>query len=219
MTILVFYVLWKFSPDLPSYSELKNYKPSLTTRVFTSDGMLLDEYFIEERLFVPIEKIPRNLINAFISAEDKNFYKHFGIDILSIFRAAITNISHLGSNKRLVGASTITQQVVKNFLLSKEVSFERKIKEIILAIRIEQVLSKDKILELYLNDIYLGYGSYGIAASSLNYFNKTLHELNLHEMAFLAALPKAPNNYHPIKNYNNAIARRNWVLDQMKSNG
>ena len=219
MTILVFYVLWKFSPDLPSYSELKNYKPSLTTRVFTSDGMLLDEYFIEERLFVPIEKIPKNLINAFISAEDKNFYKHFGIDILSIFRAAITNISHLGSNKRLVGASTITQQVVKNFLLSKEVSFERKIKEIILAIRIEQVLSKDKILELYLNDIYLGYGSYGIAASSLNYFNKTLHELNLHEMAFLAALPKAPNNYHPIKNYNNAIARRNWVLDQMKSNG
>ena len=219
MTILVFYVLWKFSPDLPSYSELKNYKPSLTTRVFTSDGMLLDEYFIEERLFVPIEKIPKNLINSFISAEDKNFYKHFGIDILSIFRAAITNISHLGSNKRLVGASTITQQVVKNFLLSKEVSFERKIKEIILAIRIEQVLSKDKILELYLNDIYLGYGSYGIAASSLNYFNKTLHELNLHEMAFLAALPKAPNNYHPIKNYNNAIARRNWVLDQMKSNG
>ena len=219
MTILVFYVLWKFSPDLPSYSELKNYKPSLTTRVFTSDGMLLDEYFIEERLFVPIEKIPRNLINAFISAEDKNFYKHFGIDILSIFRAAITNISYIGSNKRLVGASTITQQVVKNFLLSKEVSFERKIKEIILAIRIEQVLSKDKILELYLNDIYLGYGSYGIAASSLNYFNKTLHELNLHEIAFLAALPKAPNNYHPIKNYNNAIARRNWVLNQMKSNG
>ena len=218
MTILIFYILWKFSPDLPSYSELKNYKPSLTTRVFTSDGMLLDEYFIEERLFVPIEKIPVNLIYAFISAEDKNFYNHFGIDLLSIIRAAITNISNLGSNKRLIGASTITQQVVKNFLLSKEVSLERKIKEIILAIRIEQVLSKDNILELYLNDIYLGYGSYGVAASSLNYFNKSLQELNLEEMAYLAALPKAPNNYHPLKNYNNAIARRNWVLDRMKSN-
>ena len=218
MTILIFYILWKFSPDLPSYSELKNYKPSLTTRVFTSDGKLLDEYFIEERLFVPIEKIPKNLIYAFISAEDKNFYNHFGIDLLSIIRAAITNISNLGSNKRLIGASTITQQVVKNFLLSKELSFERKIKEIILAIRIEQVLSKDNILELYLNDIYLGYGSYGVAASSLNYFNKSLQELNLEEIAYLAALPKAPNNYHPLKNYNNAIARRNWVLDQMKSN-
>ena len=127
ITILIFYLLWKFSPDLPSYSDLKNYKPSLTTRVFTSDGMLLDEYFLEERLFVPIEKIPVNLINAFISAEDKNFYNHFGFDILSILRAAFTNFSNIGSNKRLVGASTITQQVVKNFLLSKEISFERKI--------------------------------------------------------------------------------------------
>ena len=169
----IFFILWKFSPDLPSYSELKDYKPSLTTRVFTSDGMLLDEYFLEERLFVPIEKITVNLIHAFISAEDKNFYNHFGVDLLSIIRAAMTNITNIGSNKRLVGASTITQQVVKNFLLSKEISFERKIKEIILAIRIEQVLTKDSILELYLNDIYLGYGSYGVAASSLNYFNKT----------------------------------------------
>ena len=219
ITILIFYLLWKFSPDLPSYSDLKNYQPSLTTRVFTSDGMLLDEYFIEERLFVPIEKIPKNLIYAFISAEDKNFYNHFGIDLLSIISAAIKNISNLGSNKRLIGASTITQQVVKNFLLSKELSLERKIKEMILAIRIEKVLSKDSILELYLNDIYLGYGSYGVAASSLNYFNKSLQELNLEEMAYLAALPKAPNNYHPLKNYNNAVSRRNWVLDQMKSNG
>ena len=219
IAILVFYILWKFSPDLPSYSELKNYKPALTTRVFTSDGKLLDKYFIEERLFVPIEKIPENLINAFVSAEDKNFYNHFGIDLLSIISATITNISNIGSKRRLVGASTITQQVVKNFLLSKEISFERKIKEIILAIRIEQVLSKNSILELYLNDIYLGYGSYGVAASSLNYFNKSLQELNLEEMAYLASLPKAPNNYHPIKNYNNAMARRNWVLDRMKSNG
>ena len=219
MTILIFYILWKFSPDLPGYLELKNYKPSLTTRVFTSDGKLLDKYFIEERLFVPIEKIPKNLINAFISAEDKNYYSHVGFDIFSIIGATLTNLSNLGSNKRLIGASTITQQVVKNFLLSKEISLERKIKEVILAIRIEQVLSKDSILELYLNDIYLGYGSYGVAASSLNYFNKPLQELNLEEMAYLAALPKAPNNYHPTKNYNNAIERRNWVLNQMHLNG
>jgi len=215
LTFLAFYILWKFSPDLPSYSELKNYNPSLTTRVFTSDGKLLDEYFIQERLFVPIEKIPEQLKNAFISAEDKNFYNHFGIDLFSIIGAIIKNITNFGSNKRLIGASTITQQVVKNFLLSRELSLERKIKEMILAIRIENVLSKDRILELYLNEIYLGYGSYGVASSSLNYFNKSLQDLNLEEMAFLAALPKAPNNYHPIKNYENAFARRNWVLDQM----
>ena len=219
MTILVFYLLWKFAPDLPNYSELKTYTPSLTTRVFTSDGKLLDQYFIEERLFIPIEKIPKKLIYAFISAEDKNFYDHPGIDLFSIIGAAKTNIFNYGSNKRLIGASTITQQVVKNFLLTKKVSWERKIKETILAIRIEQVLSKDDILELYLNDIYLGYGSYGVAAASLNYFNKSLQELNLEEISYLAALPKAPNNYHPVKNYNNAIVRRNWVLDQMYSNG
>lgn len=218
ITITIFYFLWKFSPDLPSYSELKNYKPSLTTRVFTSDGILLDEYFIEERLFVPIEKIPTDVINAFISAEDKNFYSHIGIDPTAIFKAILKNIYSYFSNKRLIGASTVTQQVVKNFLLTNEVSFERKIKEMILAIRIENVLSKNKILELYLNDIYLGYGSYGIAAASLNYFNKSLIELNLDEIAYLAALPKAPNNYHPIKKYKKAISRRNWVLDQMYSN-
>ena len=145
MTILIFYILWKFSPDLPSYSELKNYKPSLTTRVFTSDGKLLDEYFIEERLFVPIEKIPINLIHAFISAEDKNFYKHFGIDLIAIFRASIRNIyNKLADNKlnRLIGASTITQQVAKNFLLTNEVTFDRKIKEAILSFRIERYLKQ-----------------------------------------------------------------------------
>jgi penicillin-binding protein 1A len=218
VTLLVFFFLWKFTPDLPSYSDLKSYYPPLSTRVFTADGRLLDEYFIEERLFVPIDKIPKKLINAFISAEDKNFYSHLGIDLFAIVRATLTNISNYGSQNRLVGASTITQQVVKNFLLTNELSFERKIKEIILAVRIEQVLSKDSILELYLNDIYLGYGSYGVAAASLNYFNKSLIELNLEEMAYLASLPKAPNNYHPVKKYKNAIARRNWVLDQMKSN-
>ena len=212
------YFLWKFSPELPNYTQLKDYNPSLTTRVFTSDGVLLDEYFIEERLFVPVEKIPKKIIHAFISAEDKNFYKHYGIDIFAIFRAAIQNILNYGSEKRLVGASTITQQVVKNFLLSNELSYERKIKEIILAIRIEKALSKNSILELYLNDIYLGYGSYGIAAASLNYFNKSLIDLNLEEIAYLAALPKAPNNYHPIKRNKKAIDRRNWVLDQMYKN-
>ncbi len=222
LTVLIitgFSLLWKYSPDLPSYSELKDYNPSLSTRVFTSDGRLLDKYFIEERLFVPIDKIPPKLIKAFLSAEDKNFFNHSGIDLIAILRASITNLYNFFSNKRLIGASTITQQVVKNLLLSNEVSFERKIKEMILAIRLEIVLEKNKILELYLNDIYLGYGSYGVAAASLNYFDKSLQELDLQEMAFLAALPKAPNNYHPIKNYQNAISRRNWVLEQMYSNG
>ena len=221
-TVILFgsavYILWKFSPELPSYSELKHYKPSLTTRVYTSDGLLLDKYFIEERIFVPINRIPEDLIHAFISAEDKKFYSHYGIDPLAIFRAVLVNIYNKSTNNKMIGASTITQQVVKNFLLTNEVSFERKIKEIILAIRLEISLSKERILELYLNDIYLGYGSYGIAAASLNYFNKSLWDLTLDEMAFLAALPKAPNNYNPLKYYNKAIERRNWVLDRMYKN-
>jgi len=216
--VLALFVLWKYSPELPGYEELKNYNPSLTTRVFTSDGLLLDKYFIEERLFVPIDRIPNTLINAFLSAEDKKFYKHFGIDLTAILRASFQNIYNKLSNKRLIGASTITQQVVKNLLLSNEVSLERKIKEMILAIRLEIILPKNKILELYLNDIYLGYGSYGVAAASLNYFNKSLQELELDEMAYLASLPKAPNNYNPITKYSQALERRNWVLDRMFEN-
>ena len=216
--VFIILVLWKYSPELPSYSELKNYNPSLTTRVYTSDGYLLDKYFKEERIFVPIERIPEQIINAFVSAEDKKFYNHFGIDPLAIVRASFTNIYNKYNNKKLIGASTITQQVVKNLLLSNEVSIERKIKELILAIRLEIILPKNKILELYLNDIYLGYGSYGIASASLNYFNKSLNDLNLDEIAFLAALPKAPNNYNPKKNYDQAIERRNWVLDRMYKN-
>jgi len=215
---LALFVLWKYSPELPSYEELKNYNPSLTTRVFTSDGLLLDKYFIEERLFVPIDRIPESLINAFLSAEDKKFYKHFGIDLIAIFRASFQNIYNKFAGRRLVGASTITQQVVKNLLLSDEVSLERKIKEMILAIRLEIILSKKKILELYLNDIYLGYGSYGVAAASLNYFNKSLQDLELDEIAYLAALPKAPNNYNPKTKYTQAINRRNWVLNRMFEN-
>ena len=215
---MLIYFLWKVSPELPSYNELKSYNPSLTSRVFTSDGLLLDKYFIQERIFVPINRIPKNLIYAFISAEDKKFFEHIGIDPLAIIRAVFTNIVNNFSNKKMIGASTITQQVVKNLLLTNEVSLERKFKEMILAVRIENILNKEQILELYLNDIYLGYGSYGIAAASLNYFNKSINELTLEEVAFLAALPKAPNNYNPITKYSNAIERRNWVLQKMYEN-
>ena len=182
-------------------------------------GLLLDKYFIEERIFVPIDRIPKQLIESFISAEDKNFFKHIGIDFIAIFRAIVVNVVNKFSNKRMIGASTITQQVVKNLLLTNEISLERKFKEMILAIRIENILTKKQILELYLNDIYLGYGSYGVASASLNYFNKSLRELSISESAFLAALPKAPNNYNPVKNYENAVNRRNWVLQKLYDNG
>ncbi len=178
----------------------------------------MDKYFIEERIFVPIDRIPNNLINAFISAEDKNFFSHKGIDPFAIIRAIYTNLLNKIAKKRMIGASTISQQVVKNLLLTNEISFERKFKEIILAIRIENILSKKDILELYLNDIYLGYGSYGVASASMNYFNKSLNELSIDECAFLAALPKAPNNYNPNTNYKKAIERRNWVLKKMQIN-
>ena len=211
----IFYTLWRYSPELPSYESIVNYKPNLSSRIYSSDGFLLKSFFTEERIFIPENRIPKNIKYAFLSSEDKNFYNHHGIDIIAIFRAFFTNIININSNKRVVGASTITQQVVKNLLLSNELSYSRKIKEIILAIRIENILDKDEILELYLNDIYLGYGSYGIGSASLNYFNKSIYDLELHEIAFLAALPKAPNNYNPKKNYLKAIDRRNWVIDRM----
>ncbi len=217
--ILFFYFLWKFSPQLPSYDKILDYKPNLSSRVYSSDGLLLKSFFLEERIYVPQDRIPLKIKNAFIAAEDKNFFSHIGIDFKAILRASITNIYNYSSNKRVVGASTITQQVVKNLLLTNELTYERKIKEILLSIRVERVLSKNKILELYLNDIYLGFGSYGIASASLNYFNKSIDDLDLHEIAYLAALPKAPNNYHPIKKYEEAIERRNWVLDKMYQNG
>ena len=203
----IFYTLWRYSPELPSYESIVNYKPNLSSRIYSSDGFLLKSFFTEERIFIPENRIPKNIKYAFLASEDKNFYNHNGIDIIAIFRAFFTNIINLNSNKRVVGASTITQQVVKNLLLSNELSYSRKIKEIILAIRIENILDKDEILELYLNDIYLGYGSYGIGSASLNYFNKSIYDLELHEIAFLAALPKAPNNYNPKTNYLKAIDR------------
>ena len=218
LCVILLSIFWKYSAGLPDYSALKEYDPPVTTRVFSSDGKLLDEFSIEERLFVPVNQIPKKLINSFISAEDKNFFEHKGVDFFSILKATIINISNLGTDKRLVGASTITQQIAKNFLLTNEVSFERKIKEAILSFRIERYLSKNDILELYLNEIYLGYGSYGVASASLNYFNKSLENLTLSESAYLAALPKAPNNYHPIKKKEQAIDRRNWVLSEMYEN-
>jgi len=217
--LLLFTILWKYSPELPSYSKIIEYKPELSSRLYSSDGVLLKSYHRQERIFIPIERVPDDLIKAFLSSEDKKFYSHIGIDLIAIIRAGIFNIISIFNNQKLIGASTITQQVVKNLLLTNEVSFDRKIKEILLAIRVENILTKNQILELYLNDIYLGLRSYGVAAASLNYFNKSINDLNLSEIAFLASLPKAPNNYNPKKHYKKAMERRNWVIDRMYENG
>ncbi|WP_029074057.1 penicillin-binding protein 1A [Kaistia adipata] len=204
---------------LPSVEVLAKYEPPVMTRIHASDGQLVGEYARERRLYLPIQAIPDRVKAAFISAEDKNFYQHSGIDYYGIARAALQNVSALSSDRRLIGASTITQQVAKNFLLTNERSLDRKIKEAILSLRIEQANSKDKILELYLNEIFLGLGSYGVAAASLAYFDKSVHELTLAEAAYLAALPKGPNNYNPFRYADRAIERRNWVLERMVDNG
>lgn len=214
-----FYLFQHFSADLPDYSHLAEYQPPTTTRVHAGDGRVLSEFAVQQRVFVPIETVPLRVRHAFISAEDQNFYSHPGIDFRSVARAALTNLSQLGQNRRPEGASTITQQVAKNFLLTNEVSLERKVREALLAFRIEQTLSKDQILELYLNEIYLGGGAYGVAAAALLYFNKSLDNLTLAESAYLAALPKAPNNYHPTRRTEQAIIRRNWVLGRMRDDG
>ncbi|MBR5130031.1 MAG: penicillin-binding protein 1A [Alphaproteobacteria bacterium] len=215
----IFAVILTFSAGLPDYQQLEVYKPQITSRLYANDGSLLAEYANEKRVFVPVENIPPLLRQAFISAEDKNFYTHGGIDMTGLVRAVIVNIKNWGTGRRPVGASTITQQVAKNFLLTSEQKISRKIKEALLARRIEQAFTKDHILELYLNEIYLGVGSYGVAAAALNYFNKSMEELTLGEMAFLAALPKGPNNYHPIKRKPQATERRNWVLKRMLEDG
>ncbi len=213
------YVLYKFGQDLPDYRQLANYEPPVMTRVHAGDGRLLAEFAKQKRVFVPIEAYPRPVINAFLSAEDKTFYQHPGIDIPGVMAAAMRNIKNIGSSRRPVGASTITQQVAKNFLLTNEVSIERKIKEAILAFRMERAFTKDRILELYMNEIYLGLGSYGVAAAALNYFNKSMNELTVAEAAYLAALPKAPNNYHPIRKLQAAQERRDWVVNRMLEDG
>ncbi len=219
--VLIFFVfstLWYFSIGLPDYKKLSNYQPPISSRVYSEDNKLIAEYAIEKRLFIPIESIPDKIVNAFLSAEDKNFFSHPGIDAKGILRAVIKNLRNISQNKRLEGASTITQQVAKNFLLTNEVSLKRKVKEAILAFRIERAYSKERILELYLNQIYLGQGTYGIAAASLEYFDKSIKDLNFPEAALLAALPKAPSKYNPYKYPKLAKFRRDLVLVNLEEN-
>ena len=211
--------VWHFSKDLPDYSQLQDYEPPVMTRVHAADGALLGEYSKERRLYLPIQAVPKLVINAFLAAEDKNFYEHGGIDFTGMARAAVLFAQNFGSNRRPQGASTITQQVAKNFLLTNEVSFTRKIKEALLAMRIERTYSKDKILELYLNEIYLGLGAYGVAAASLVYFDKSVNDLTVAEAAYLAAMPKAPGALHPVRNHDRAVERRNYVIDRLLENG
>ncbi len=211
-------IVYYYGADLPDYRALEKYEPKIVTRAYAVDGRLLAEFAAEKRVYVSIDNVPPRVIDAFLAAEDKNFYTHPGVDFMGVARAVVTNLRNLGSDRRPVGASTITQQVAKNFLLTNEVSIERKIKEAILSFRIEQALSKEKILELYLNEIFLGQRAYGVAAAALEYFNKPLDELNIEEAAYLAALPKAPNNYHPVRRNREAVIRRNWVIDEMLDN-
>ena len=212
-------VVQHYSATLPSTDQLANYDPAVVTRLYAADGKLLAEYAKEKRFFLPLSAIPKNVQQAFISAEDKNFYTHQGVDIWGTVRAIKANVLHYGQGRTMVGGSTITQQVVKNFLLTSEKSFERKIKEAILAYRITNIYSKDKILELYLNEIYLGQGTYGVAAAAINYFDKSLDALTTEEAATLAAMPKAPAYFDPAKNYKRALERRNYVIGRMKEDG
>ena len=211
-------VLWAFSNNLPDYKFLKKYKPSVSSKVYSGDGELVNDFSTEKRIFVPYNAISEKVINSFLSAEDKNFYSHPGVDARGVLRAVLNNISNIATSRRLEGASTITQQVAKNFLLTNEVSLNRKIKEAILAFRIERALSKERILELYLNQIYLGEGTYGVASASLEYFDKPISELDYDEAALLAALPKAPSRYNPYKDIKLAKFRRNLVLKNLFEN-
>ena len=211
-------VLWAFSNNLPDYKFLKNYKPAVSSKVYSGDGELVNDFSSEKRIFVPYKSISKKVINAFLSAEDKNFFSHPGVDAKGVLRAVVNNISNFVASRRLEGASTITQQVAKNFLLTNEVSLNRKIKEAILAFRIERALSKERILELYLNQIYLGEGTYGVASASLQYFDKSISELNYEEASLLAAMPKAPSRYNPYKNIKLAKFRRDLVLKNLLEN-
>lgn len=215
----VFFIIRHYSADLPSTDQLANYNPPVVTRLYAADGKLLAEYAKEKRFFVPLSSIPKSVQQAFISAEDQNFYNHKGVDIYGIGRALYENAINYGTGRSPVGGSTITQQVVKNFLLTSEKSMERKVKEAILAYRISNIYTKEKVLELYLNEIYLGQGTYGVAAAALNYFNKSLDALTTEEIALLAAMPKAPANYDPTRNYDAALTRRNYVIDRMMEDG
>ena len=214
------FALWKYSRELPDYAALQNYEPPIMTRLYANDGQLLAEYAKERRLYVPIQAMPKRLINAFLAAEDKNFYEHNGLDYLGIARAVVFNAENKVTGRSgTQGASTITQQVSKNFLLSNERTIDRKVKEALISLKIERAFSKEQILELYLNEIYLGMGSYGVAAASLVYFGKSVHDLTVAEAAYLGALPKAPNNYHPFRFKDRAVERRNWVIGEMAEAG
>ena len=216
--VSIIVILWTYSNKLPDYKFLKNYKPSVSSKLYSGGGELVSDFSSEKRIFVPYKSIPKKIIYAFLSAEDKNFFSHPGVDARGIIRAVFRNISNIIYEKRLEGASTITQQVAKNFLLSNEVSLNRKIKEAILAFRIERALSKERILELYLNQIYLGQGAYGIASASLRYFDKPISKLDYAEASLLAALPKAPSKYNPFKNIDLAKRRRDLVIKNLYDN-
>lgn len=216
----LFVILYFFSADLPNHNLLKKYSPLLSSRVFLQDGSKLCEYSSEKRYFVPIDLIPDKVINSFIAVEDKNFYQHQGIDFYGIARSVVNNIKQIGTGRRPQGASTITQQIARIFLIkTNKVSYIRKIKEAILAYRIEKALTKEQILELYLNQIYLGMGTYGVATAAKTYFDKTLNELTIGECAYLASLAKGANNYHPVKHKERALARRNWAISRLLVNG
>lgn len=216
--VSIIVILWTYSNKLPDYKFLKNYKPPVSSKLYSGGGELVSDFSSEKRIFVPYNTIPKKVIHAFLSAEDKNFFSHPGVDARGIIRAVLRNISNIIYEKRLEGASTITQQVAKNFLLSNEVSLNRKIKEAILAFRIERALSKERILELYLNQIYLGQGAYGIASASLEYFDKPISKLDYAEASLLAALPKAPSKYNPFKNIDLAKRRRDLVIKNLYDN-
>ena len=218
LSIFIFGILWTYSSNIPDYKFLKNYKPPVSSKVYSGNGKLVADFSKEKRIFIPYNSIPKKVINSFLSAEDKNFFSHPGVDAKGVLRAIINNISNIISSKRLEGASTITQQVAKNFLLSNEISLNRKIKEAILAFRIERALTKERILELYLNQIYLGSGAYGVAAASLQYFDKSIKDLNYGEAALLAALPKAPSRYNPYRDIKLAKYRRDLVLKNLFDN-
>jgi penicillin-binding protein 1A len=215
---LAIYAAWLFH-DMPDATDLADYRPPTATRVYAWDGVLIGEFSRERRIYVPYDQIPPRLVDAFLAAEDKSFFKHHGVDVQGMGRAMIRNVLNLLRGKRLEGGSTITQQVAKNVLLGNEATMGRKLKEAILARKLEQTLTKEQILELYLNEIWLGYRSFGVAAAAYNYFGKPLNELTLDEMAYLAALPKGPDNYHPIRRKGQAIGRRNWILGQMLEAG
>lgn len=211
--------LGRLAEDLPPYGQLAEYAPPVTTRVYAGDGSLVAEFARERRLFVPIEQIPDHVTGAFVSAEDKSFYEHTGLDMRGLVRAQISNISNILQGRRLEGGSTITQQVAKNFLLTSEQKIDRKLREMMISRKMEAAFTKDHILELYLNEIYLGNRSYGVAAAALNYFDKSLSDLTVAEAAYLAAITKGPSNYHPIENEKRAVTRRNWVIGRMLEDG